>query len=110
LAPVTLLLFNIDRWSDLWAMLVILWLGSVGLTGLGILLAAMTQRARAKESLLALLLLPLVTPLLIAGVQAMAMLLQQDMELAMPWLRLMLVFDLVYLALTPWAFGWLVQD
>ncbi|MBF0125075.1 MAG: heme exporter protein CcmB [Magnetococcales bacterium] len=110
LVPLTLVLFNVDRWPDVGAMLAILWLGSLGLTGLGVLLAAMTQQARARESLLALLLLPLVTPLLIAGVQAMAALLQQDMALALPWLRLMLVFDLVYLAVAPWAFGWLLQD
>ncbi|MBF0159345.1 MAG: heme exporter protein CcmB [Magnetococcales bacterium] len=110
LVPLTLILFNVDRWADLGAMLAILWLGTLGLTGLGVLLAAMTQRARARESLLALLLLPLVTPLLIAGVQAMAALLQHDLLSAWPWLQLMLVFDLVYLAVTPWAFGWLMQD
>ena len=76
---------------------------------LGVLLAAMTQAASSRETLLALLLLPLTAPLLLAGVHAMAALLTPGMEV-MPWLSVLLVFDVIYLALAPWAFGWLVEE
>lgn len=108
LLPLTLVLFNVDVWGQLAAIFGVLILGTLGLTGLGVLLAAMTQSARSKETLLALLLLPLTAPLLIAGVQAVAALLDQGM--VMPWLRLLIIFDIVYLALAPWAFGWLVEE
>ncbi|MBF0183824.1 MAG: heme exporter protein CcmB [Magnetococcales bacterium] len=109
LLPLTLVLFNVDVWGQLPAIVGILLLGTLGLTGLGVLLAAMTQTARSRETLLALLLLPLTAPLLIAGVQALAALLQPGGEVE-PWLRLLVIFDLVYLALAPWAFGWLVTE
>lgn len=109
LLPLTLVLFNVDAWGVIPGILGILLLGTFGLTGLGVLLAAMTQAARSRETLLALLLLPLTAPLLIAGVQAMAALLDPGME-AGTWVRLLIIFDVVYLSLSPWAFGWLVSE
>lgn len=107
--PVTLILFNVDAWAIIHQIFGVLVLGILGLTGLGVLLAAMTQAARSRETLLALLLLPLVVPLLIAGVQATAGIMAPDGQ-PMPWIRLLLVFDAVYLALAPWAFSWLVEE
>ena len=109
LLPLTLVLFNVDVWGQFFAILGVLFLGTLGLTGLGVLLAAMTQAASSRETLLALLLLPLTAPLLLAGVHAMAALLTPGMEV-MPWLSVLLVFDVIYLALAPWAFGWLVEE
>lgn len=106
--PLTLVLFNVDAWRQVPAILGVLTLGTLGLTCLGTLLAAMTRGARSRETLLALLLLPLTAPLLIGGVQAVAALLTDGVLL--PWLKLLSIFDLVYLALAPWAFGWLVEE
>ncbi|MBF0584935.1 MAG: heme exporter protein CcmB [Magnetococcales bacterium] len=109
LLPLTLVLFNVDVWEQVPAILGVLFLGTLGLTGLGVLLAAMTQAARSRETLLALLLLPLTAPLLIAGVQALAGLVEPGLDIS-PWIHLLLIFDVVYLALAPWAFGWLVAE
>jgi len=104
----TMVLFNVDGWSHIFVIIAILALGTMGVTGLGVLLAALTQGTRSRETLLALLLLPLVVPLLIAGVQATAgALTGGDIS---PWIRLMVVFDVIYLTLAPWAFGWLVEE
>ncbi|MEO5346003.1 MAG: heme exporter protein CcmB [Magnetococcus sp. YQC-9] len=107
--PLTMVLFNVDAWQQIPMILAILTLGTLGLTGLGTLLAAMTRGARSRETLLALLLLPLTAPLLISGVQAVAATLVEDGAIS-PWLKLLVIFDLVYLAITPWAFGWLVEE
>ncbi|MBF0178081.1 MAG: heme exporter protein CcmB [Magnetococcales bacterium] len=109
LLPCMLVLFNVDAWDRLHGILGILLLGTLGLTGLGVLLAALTRAARARETLLALLLLPLVVPLLIAGVQATGIVLTQRGDLG-PWLQLLVIFDVVYLAMAPWGFGWLVEE
>lgn len=109
LVPLTLILFNVTLWSHVPMLLFLLFLGTMGLTALGVLLAAMTQTARSRETLLALLLLPLVSPLLIAGVQAMAIVITSG-DLSGPWLNLLLIFDAIYLALAPWGFGWLVEE
>ncbi|MBF0625431.1 MAG: heme exporter protein CcmB [Magnetococcales bacterium] len=108
LVPLLMVLFNVNLWQRMPLIYGILLLGSLGLTGLGVLLAALTQGARSRETLLALLLLPLMVPLLIAGVQATGGILNGGE--AGPWLRLMIIFDVVYLALAPWAFGWLMEE
>lgn len=109
LLPTLLVLFNVDAWTKLPALLGILVLGTLGLTALGVLLAALTRAARSRETLLALLLLPLVAPLLISGVQAVGALLEELPGLD-AWLKLLSIFDVVFLALAPWAFGWLVEE
>ena len=108
LLPLTLVLFNVDAWTAFPAIFGVLVLGSLGLTSLGVLLAALTQGTRSRETLLALLLLPLIVPLLIAGVQTTGALLEGDA--VWDWLKLLVIFDVVYLAMTPWAFGWLVSE
>ncbi|MBF0425569.1 MAG: heme exporter protein CcmB [Magnetococcales bacterium] len=109
LLPCMLVLFNVDAWGQLHQVFGVLLLGTLGLTGLGVLLAALTQAARARETLLALLLLPLVVPLLIAGVQATGNILTGGSDNG-PWLQLLVTFDVVYLAMAPWGFGWLVEE
>ncbi|MBF0110734.1 MAG: heme exporter protein CcmB [Magnetococcales bacterium] len=109
LVPLTLILFNVNIWHQLPLLLGLLFLGTMGLTALGVLLAAMTQTARSRETLLALLLLPLVAPLLIAGVQAMNTVIATGSAVG-PWLNLLLIFDAIYLSLAPWGFGWLVEE
>ncbi|ABK45984.1 cytochrome c-type biogenesis protein CcmB [Magnetococcus marinus MC-1] len=109
LLPMMMILLNVDAWDRVHLIFGILLLGTLGLTGLGVLLAAMTQTARSRETLLALLLIPLVVPLLIAGVQATSAVLGTVTDSA-AWLQLMIIFDVVYLALVPWAFGWLVEE
>nr|CRH07881.1 Cytochrome c-type biogenesis protein CcmB [Candidatus Magnetococcus massalia] len=109
LLPMMMILLNVDAWDRVHLIFAVLFLGTLGLTGLGVLLAAMTQTARSRETLLALLLLPLVVPLLIAGVQATGSIIT-DGEASGSWIRLMLIFDTVYLTMAPWAFGWLVEE
>jgi heme exporter protein B len=109
LLPVMLILFNVDAWSHLGMLLGVLLLGTIGLSSLGVLLAAITHTARARETLLALLLLPLVAPVLIAGAQATSGILNDGLNTG-AWIRLLVAFDAVYLALSPWAFAWLVEE
>ncbi|MGN7610662.1 heme exporter protein CcmB [Magnetococcales bacterium HHB-1] len=111
LTPLTMILFNVDAWSKLPALWGILFLGTLGLTGLGVLLATLTQAARGRETLLALLLLPLAVPLLIAGIQSMGgVLADKDFQSIKSWILLLTVFDTVYLTLAPWAFSWWVEE
>ncbi len=86
--------------------LLALGLGLVGQALLGTLVAALMVHVRLRELLLPLLLYPLTTPLLIAGVKVTAIALGGgDLSLTTPWLGLMVVFDAVLLLLSPWLFA-----
>ncbi len=89
-----------------WLIAVSCVLGTVGLAATGTLYGALSAGLRVRETLLPFLLLPIAAPVLLAGTRiwqaAMAGGLPSD---GTAWLRLLLVFDAVYLALGVVLFG-----
>lgn len=85
-------------------------LGTVGYAATGTLLAAIAVNTRAREVMLPILLLPLIIPLLIAAVRATAGLLD-GLSLAEVnnWLRILVVYDLVIVAVAVITFGYVVE-
>ena len=70
------------------ALLGVILLGTAGLSAPGTLYAAMTAQARARQTLLPLLLFPLVVPVLLAAVKATSLLILGDpMGHSRPWSR-----------------------
>jgi heme exporter protein CcmB len=87
-------------------------LGTVGYAVVGTVLAASLVRAHAKDVLLAIAVYPIVLPLIIAGVKASASILDPqlgggDTEI---WVRLLLVFDVVFSVVSLWIFEWMVLE
>ena len=81
-------------------------LGTVGLAATGTLYGALSSGLRVRETLLPFLLLPIVAPVLLAGTRIW----QAAMAGGTPsdgteWLRLLVVFDAVYLAVGVIMFG-----
>lgn len=93
-------------------LLTTLFLGTIGYTVLGTLLSAMLVRARAKDVLLAIVLYPLVLPVLIIGVKASTVLLEPrpDFQQLGVWMRVLGVFDIVFLVAGLWVFEPLLMD
>lgn len=85
-------------------------LATLGLAAAGTVYGALAAGLRVRETLLPLLFLPVVAPVLIAATKAW----QAGLGLAgggsEPWLRLLLVFAVVYLAVGAVAFGPLMED
>lgn len=100
-------LFNVALdWP--FALLVVM-LGTVGLAGLGTLLAAMAANSRAREVLLPLLLLPLVVPVLIATVRATGQALGGPSADDHPWVGLLLAFDAIFLTIPLLTFDYVLE-
>lgn len=88
----------------------VLVLGTVGFVTLGTFYAAMASRLRAREVLLPLLLFPMLIPLLVACVEATAAVLAGDpMGDAGSWMRLLVVFDVVFLVAAFMAFEYVIE-
>ena len=89
-----------------WMIVVSCALGTVGLAVTGTLYGALSSGLRVRETLLPFLLLPVVAPVLLAGTRIW----QAAMAGGTPsdgtqWLRLLVVFDAVYLAVGVILFG-----
>lgn len=111
--PAVNFFFNLDLTLEQAGLLALtLGLGTIGYAVVGTLLSAMLLRARAKDVLLAIVLYPLVLPILIVGVKATGALIDPDMPVDefLAWARLLTVFDIVFLVVALWIFEPLVMD
>lgn len=91
--------------------LVVTALGTVGYAAVGTLLAAIAVNTRAREVMLPILLLPLAIPALIAAVQATGGLMDGG---TLPevggWVRILVVYDLIIVAVSVLTFGYVVEE
>jgi len=104
LLPVFAVLYDIRLTPVLGRLLLVLLLGTLGLTTVGTVFSAVASQARMRELLLPLLLLPALTPVLIASTEITAGLLADPPELSRVWLVFLIAFDVVFLTAT-WLFG-----
>jgi heme exporter protein B len=104
LLPIFAILFNVHILAVFPQLVLVFFLGSVGVAVPGTAFSAISAQARMRELLLPLLLLPLLTPVLIASTEATAALL--DVKPALPgnWLGFLTGFDVVFLTAL-WLFG-----
>jgi heme exporter protein B len=84
-------------------------LGTAGIAATGSLFGILSVAPRARETVLPLLVLPLASPVLLAGVRATEVAAGAPGE-AGPWLGLLVAFDAVFLALGVLVFGYLLED
>ena len=85
-------------------------LGALGLAAVGGLFGVVAESARTREAIFPMLVLPLVTPVLIAGVRATDLATTGRTAEAASWLGLLLAFDVVFLATGVRVFGFLMED
>jgi heme exporter protein B len=110
LVPVMVVLYDAGT-LRLFSLLGVILLGTAGLSAPGTLYAAMTSQARARQTLLPLLLFPLVVPVLLAAVKATSLLILGDpMGQIRPWSTLLGVFAVVHWSICGLLFGRVVED
>lgn len=85
-------------------------LGSLGLAAVGALFGVVAEAARTREAIFPMLVLPLATPVLIAGVRATDLAATGRAGEALSWLGLLLAFDVVFLSVGILVFGSLMED
>ena len=102
--PVFAVLYNVHLLSVTPQLALVLLLGSLGVAIPGTAFSAISAQARMRELMLPLLLLPLLTPVLIASTEATAALLDPHPALRKDWLGFLATFDVVFLTAL-WLFG-----
>lgn len=107
--PVYSILYNTNLFDP--GLLLVILLGSIGYVVVGTLLSAMAVQTRTRDVLLPILLFPVIIPVLIASVKASSGFLQ-GLEIAeiMPWLNLLIVYDIVFTAVAFMVFDYVVEE
>ena len=81
-------------------------LGVVGFSVVAVLFGGMLATTRLREVLIPIVVYPVVVPVIIGGVKLTGAALGEALPgEAGNWLRLMLGFDIIYIALCPWVFS-----
>ena len=92
-------------------LVVVFFLGATALAAVGTLFAAMCSNQRLREMLLPLLLVPMIIPALIPCIKATAIVLKEDpVQGLVPFLRLLAVYDLIFITLSLLLFEYLVEE
>jgi heme exporter protein B len=103
------LLFDLSVASPL-LMIAAFVLGVVGLAAVGSLFGVVAESARTREAIFPMLVLPLVAPVLIAGVRATDLAAAGRSSEVLSWLGLLAAFDVVFLSVGVLVFGYLLED
>jgi heme exporter protein B len=103
------LLFDLAL-ADLGPVVLAFALGVVGLAAVGSLFGVVAEYARTREAIFPLLVLPLVTPVLIAGVRATDLATSGRAGEAASWLGLLAAFDVVFVSAGVLVFGYVMED
>jgi heme exporter protein B len=109
LVPLMIVLYDAGT-TRLPGLLCVILLGSAGLSAPGTLYATMTSQAKAGQTLLPVLLFPLVVPVLLSAVKATSLLILGDpMGQLGSWVLLLSAFDLIHWSLCGLLFGRVVE-
>lgn len=107
--PVYSILYNQNLLRP--GLLLVILLGSIGYVAVGTLLSSMAVQSRARDMLLPILLFPLVVPVLIAAVKASGNFLEGlPMTEIWPYLNLLIVYDVIFLAISYMVFDYVVEE
>jgi len=108
LLPIIAVFFNINMIPHLMRLLFCLFLGVTGFNSIGTLVVVITANTRIKDVLFPIIQLPLVVPILIAGVHATQAALQGNMSWA--WLQFMAVMNVVFLSIGFMIYEFLLEE
>jgi heme exporter protein B len=109
--PLFTLFFNVSLWSSLPGILGTTVLATIGFVAVGTIFSAMAVRTRHAELLLPVLLLPFMVPPLIGAVQVTSRLLAgRPWSEMLGWVRLLGLYDIVFVTLCTLVFPAVVDE
>ena len=109
--PALVIFYNLPLGTVAGPLVVIAILAAIGLTAVGTLFSAMAVNTRLAELLLPMLALPFFVPIVIGAAQATAKLLagRPVVEVA-AWIKLLVAFDIIFVAACTLAYPFTVED
>lgn len=108
--PSVIVFLNQRLAPTLWPGLAAVAITDLGICALGSLLGAVSLASHGRESLLSILLFPLLIPLLLGGISLSAISLGGGQEEALQWLGISASFDLLFLGAGLLLFGFIYQE
>jgi heme exporter protein B len=109
--PALALFYNLPFGRPLVILGVVALLAAVGLVAIGTLFSSMAVNTRLAELLLPMLSLPFFVPVVLASANASTLLIAgRPVADAMPWLKILIAFDIVFAAACAVAFPYTLEE
>lgn len=109
--PATALFYNLPLGRSVAALGPIAILATIGLVSIGTLFSAMAANTRLAELLLPMLSLPFFVPIVMCSAQASTRLLAgRPLAEALPWIKLLIAFDVVFAVACTLAYPYTVEE
>jgi heme exporter protein B len=89
-------------------MVATVFLGILGLSAVGTLLATMTVQTRSRETLLPIAMLPVTLPILLIGVRAYKGVITGEFDFG--WIASLIVIDTLYITIGALLFEYVIED
>lgn len=107
--PIYSVLYNTNLFHP--GLLLVTLLGSIGYVTVGTLLATMAVQARTRDILLPILLFPVIIPVILGAVKGSAGFLQgTELSEIMPWINLLITYDIIFFAIAFMVFDYVVEE
>jgi len=104
-------LYNVDLVGTLLPMAVILFLAAVGFSAVGTLFSAVSVGIKTRDVLLSILLFPVIVPVILAAAKSSARVLDgEGLGAGGMWLGLLVVYDVIFLAISVMVFDYAVEE
>ena len=110
LLPVFAVMFNFLAFS--FTLVGVILLATLGFAAVGTLFSAVAVNTRSREIMLPILFFPVISPVLIAAVEASTGAIGSSLGVVGVgrWLQLIAVFDAIFLVLCPWLFSLVAEE
>jgi heme exporter protein B len=109
--PLTVLLYGVNVGNNLGMLALTVFLGVIGFSIISTFQSSLTVNLRARESLLPVLIFPLVVPVVIGAVKATTLIVTNGSGVEIGgWLRLLIGFNIVYVTVCTLVFPFAVES
>ena len=88
----------------------IILLGTLGIITIGNVFSIISNNTKSQEIILSVLLFPTITPVLIASVEAINSIIGNNNDWLNQWIPLLIIFDTVFIIISPYAFNFIVEE
>jgi len=109
--PIFMVFYNINIFGHSLLAALVIFLGTYGFSVLGTLFSLISVKTKTREVMLPLLLLPLMIPIILAGIQCLNIYIKNgDIAESYKWLKLIGVFDVIFTAVIFAIFDYIVEE
>ncbi|MBN19255.1 MAG: hypothetical protein CL758_07285 [Chloroflexi bacterium] len=88
----------------------IILLGTFGIIIVGNVFSVISNNTKPQEIMLSILMFPIITPILIASVEGLNSIIGNNNNWLTQWIPLLIIFDSIFLIISPYAFNFIVEE